>query len=282
MLTKKELILLLIDSYNEAYFNEIFPYLADDVRRTSTWYTVDIVGQEDIIDYFSQKESDMKSQNMHYYATYAELAYENGRPASFPLSQGTAGNHPIKEGSIGMLSYTEGDPVVILRSEVNGPIEVVVTLSLNKDQLIQTINLISHHLVHFNEIPDTQLLEPLELIHKATDFILKSDDLKNLEVKVDYISDGWVPVLQVKSPKGDYTMLLYVDTYPFFGKIAKEHFNLLAMTSYYHHSDLRLVLLQAKSISSHESKIYKEDEISFSIIHQQNFTKLRFEREEQA
>lgn len=46
---------VLIDCMEQGRFDDFFPYLAEDVKRTSMWYAEDISGKADVMDCFMER-----------------------------------------------------------------------------------------------------------------------------------------------------------------------------------------------------------------------------------
>ena len=277
---QKELTLLLVKAYNEANFEPIFEHLAEDVKRTSSWSRENIVGKESVIAYFHEREHEMVSTNQHYFAHYAETAYENGSPRTFPLAGGMAGDYPIKPGATGMLWYMEHEPLVTIRVEQNGALEVVVSIELNREQQIKSIHIGDPNIYFLTEYQDPMEMDPKSLIAET------AEKVKALFQEEGYIAsthprdDGWATEVDIQTAHRSYSILVYVDHYPFTGKIPSHIHNYVSMSCYYHHFDVEYALIQAIGKGNNPSRIECGDNFDIEIKQQAPFTTLRFQTEE--
>lgn len=161
---EEHILHVLKDCYDQGKFDAFYPYLAEDVKRTSMWYREDIVGKDKVIEYFQMKEREMANNN-HYFAQLARLKYVDGQPLTMArkvavTAEGSqAGDELIPKGSQLSFYYDEHQLVLLLELEIHLKISpTLISLEFNREGLIEGYHLMNSELYAYEIEPEYGVL----------------------------------------------------------------------------------------------------------------------------
>ncbi len=218
-----EIMHLLNDAYNSGSFEDVIPYLADDVKRTSMWEMTDIEGKENMLIYFKEKENKFK-ENSHHISNLAVLKYIDGQPAGFSRrnvvsAKGSmAGENEIPQGTQIVQWYAEGQIVLHLTSDYINGTNVLIFVEFNKDNEIKQIDICNDSLYHYEIIPDYTKLNINDLYKRARNEIALMYFDQGYDVFLDYEGFDHFPSFVICKNTTYENIYLLVDHYPFYGK----------------------------------------------------------------
>ena len=223
MKSKEDLIKRLRNGYESGCFDDLYPFLAEDVRRVSMWEMDDIVGKDNIIAYFKEKEELFK-QNRHYFTQMATLKYINGEPAGFSRknivsTQGSKANkEEIPQGSLIVQWYGEGEPVIRMSESIFNDEAVLVSIDLNQNHLIKQITLSNEHLYHYEIRDDHSCLSYQHLYKKACQELAIYYFKQGYKVHLNNKNYATFPSFKIEKDEVIENLYIIVDHYPFYGK----------------------------------------------------------------
>lgn len=216
---------ILIDCMEQGRFETFFPYLADDVKRTSMWYAEDITGKTDVMDYFNAKAEYM-AENNHYHATLAYLKYIDGQPSTMAESpkviatEGSrAGDQFIPGGTKVVLWYPEGEPVVLIRSDlITQKAPTMITLDFDVNGLVKAYNLVNSELYAYEEVREFGVRNPDDLLRMAIQEVALHFHDFGYTVKIlpDHVTT--FPHMTVTRDNQTQQVSVFTDHAPFIGK----------------------------------------------------------------
>ena len=263
---------VLMDCMEQGKFDAFFPYLADDVKRSSMWYADDITGKDDVIAYFKDKEAVM-AENDHYFSSLAYLKYIDGQPATMAespkvvSSEGSkAGDQILPVGTKLVLWYPEGEPVVLIRtSHYSQKAPTMVRLDFDANNLVRSYNLVDSTLFAYDEVREYGILDHHDIQKLAIQEVaMHFHDLGYL-VQVHSYQPGFFPHMNILQGTESQEVSVFADHAPFIGKADDDLMKSLGIHARHTNKPAIIAFVQIIGLGKEQHRILTTDPYHFTI-----------------